>query len=63
MANTTSPLNQLETKLEDIFGKQAPQLPPNIKELLVKIAPYLAILGVVISVPAILALLEAISKP
>ena len=47
-------LNQLEVKLEEIFAKKAPALPDNIKEILVKIAPYLAILSVIFSIPAIL---------
>lgn len=50
-------LSELETKLDDIFGKKAPQLPENIKEIIVKIAPYLAVIGVVFALPAILAIL------
>lgn len=50
-------LNQLEKTLDDYFGKKAPALPHNIKEIIVKIAPYLAILGVIISLPAIFLLL------
>lgn len=42
-------------KLEDFFAK-APHLPNDIREIIVKIAPYLAIIGIVFSVPAIFAL-------
>ena len=40
--------------LELYFGKKAPQLPTNVKEIIVKFAPYLAILGVVAAIPAVL---------
>ena len=49
-------MKQLEETLELYFGKKAPALPANIKEVLVKIAPYLAILGIIITAPAILLL-------
>ncbi|MDP3941179.1 MAG: hypothetical protein Q8Q49_02615 [bacterium] len=49
-------LKPLEDTLELYFGKKAPALPANIKEVLVKIAPYLAILSAIITVPAILLL-------
>ncbi len=51
-------LSQLETTLDEYFGKKAPQMPENIKEVLVKIAPYLVLLGVIFAVPGILALLS-----
>ena len=38
------------------FGQKAPQLPPKAKEVIVKIAPWLVIIGIVLSLPAILAL-------
>lgn len=50
-------VNQLEKTLDEYFGEKAPALPHNIKEIIVKIAPYLAILGVILSLPAILLLL------
>jgi hypothetical protein len=50
-------LSELETKLDDIFGKKAPQLPENVKEFIVKISPYLAIIGVIFALPAILTVL------
>jgi len=50
-------MTEFEDKLNDIFGKKAPALPENVKEFLVKAAPYLAILGAIMSVPAILLIL------
>lgn len=46
----------LEGKLDEL-NKQAPQLPGNWKEFIVKIAPYLAIIGVIFGIPAVLTLL------
>lgn len=46
-------LSDLEKTLEEYFGKKAPALPQNIKEIIVKIAPYLSILSAIVSVPAI----------
>ncbi len=40
----------LEAELEPIFTKQLPAFPENIKDLLVKIAPFLAIIGVAMGV-------------
>ncbi|MCU0469926.1 MAG: hypothetical protein MUF58_15125 [Arcicella sp.] len=40
----------LEKELEPIFTKQLPSFPDNIKDLFVKIAPFLAIIGVVFGV-------------
>jgi hypothetical protein len=58
-------MTEFETMLDDIFGKKAPALPENAKEFLVKAAPYLSILGVVMSLPAIFAVLGlgAIAAP
>jgi hypothetical protein len=58
----------LENTLNEYFGKKAPALPTNIKELLVKFAPWLSVIGVVLSLPALLALvglggLVAITSP
>lgn len=50
-------LSQLEDTLNDYFGKKAPALPANIQEIIVKLAPYLTILGVILALPAILLLL------
>lgn len=52
-----NPLGQLEDTLDEYFGKKAPALPQNIKEFIVKIAPYLTIIGIIITIPAILLLL------
>lgn len=52
-----SPFNQLETMLDEYLGKKAPALPENIKETLVSFAPYLAIIGIALSIPGILAIL------
>ncbi len=44
----------LEKELEPIFTKSLPAFPEEVKELLVKIAPYLAIVGVIFGGIAIL---------
>lgn len=49
-------MQDLIKKLEDFFAK-APHLPNDIREIIVKIAPYLAIIGIVLSVLALPALL------
>jgi hypothetical protein len=49
-------MKELETTLESWFAK-LPNLPVSIRAALVKLAPYLAIVGLVLSLPAILALL------
>jgi hypothetical protein len=51
-------LGQLEETLEVYLVKKAPfSIPENWKELIVQFAPYLTILGIVVSVPAVLAVL------
>ena len=50
---------KLEVTLNEYLGEKAPQLPKEWKEVIVKFAPYLAILGVVMGVPGVLALLGA----
>lgn len=50
-------LDQLEGLLDEYMGHKAPAMPENIKETLVSFAPYLAIVGIVISLPAIFAIL------
>lgn len=47
---------QLETKLNDVFGKRAPQLPANGKKMLVEWAPWLALIVGVLSLWAAYAL-------
>lgn len=49
-------MKQLNKTLEVYLVKKAPALPKNIKEILVKFAPWLAIIGVVLSIPALLTL-------
>ncbi|MEK7573605.1 MAG: hypothetical protein AAB531_04235 [Patescibacteria group bacterium] len=39
-----NPLAQFEDTLDEYFGKKAPALPQNIREFIVKIAPYSAII-------------------
>lgn len=50
-------LAQLENTLDEYFNKKAPALPTNIREIIVKIAPYLTILSIIVTLPAILVLL------
>lgn len=57
-ADLKQTLGQLEETLEVYLVKKAPfSIPENWKELIVKFSPYLTILGIVISVPAVLAVL------
>jgi hypothetical protein len=64
MAKTTtegadfgSMFGKLEVTLEEYLGKKAPSIPKGWKEIIVKFAPYLAIIGVVMGIPGVLALL------
>lgn len=59
MAERTNrnPLAQLEDTLDEYFGKKAPALPQGIKDFIVKVAPYLTIIGLILTIPAILVLL------
>lgn len=47
-------LVQIEEKLDLYFGKKAPAMPENIKELIVKYSPYLIVIVLVFSLPALL---------
>lgn len=50
-------VSQLENLLDEYLVKKSPiTLPDKVKEFIVKAAPYLAIIGVVISIPTIVAL-------
>jgi hypothetical protein len=40
-----SALQPLEKSLDDIFGKQAPALPPNGKKFIVQVVPWLSLIG------------------
>lgn len=55
--NSKNSLAQLEGTLNEYFGKKAPALPQNAKEIIVKIAPFLAIVSIVLTLPAIMLLL------
>lgn len=58
MSEQDPTLSGLEETLNGYFVTKAPfQFPDNVKEILVKIAPWLAIIMIVFSLPAILALL------
>jgi len=48
---------ELENKLEEVFTKKLPALPENIKEIIVKYGPYVALIAMVFSIPALLTLL------
>lgn len=50
-------LSKLETNLELYLGQKAPSLPKNIKELIVKFSPWIALVAAIFSLPAILAIL------
>lgn len=49
-------MEQLNKTLELYLVKKAPALPKNVKEILVKFAPWISILMVVLGLPAVLAL-------
>jgi lysylphosphatidylglycerol synthetase-like protein (DUF2156 family) len=55
-SNYKASFNQLETMLDEYLGKKSPAMPDNIKDIIVSFAPYLAIIGIVLSLPALLAL-------
>lgn len=49
-----SPLDQLDTTLEEYLLHKAPiQIPPNIKEAIVKFAPWIVIIFTLLSLPVI----------
>ena len=45
---------QLEQTLEEYFGKKAPALPDNAKELIVKFSPWIALIMIVMFLPLLL---------
>ena len=49
-------LGDLEAKLEKIFVGKAPALSDNVKEIIVKISPYLAVVSMVLLLPLLLGL-------
>jgi hypothetical protein len=54
MANNASALASLEDTLDLYFGQKAPAMPANVKELLVKFAPWVTLLILLITLPAVL---------
>lgn len=54
---TNASLSGLEQTLELYFGKKAPELPKGVKDFLVSVAPWVTLISVVISLPAVLALI------
>jgi hypothetical protein len=54
MANNASTLAMLEDTLDLYFGQKAPALPPNVKELFVRFAPWVTLVLLLITLPAVL---------
>ena len=50
----TPTVSQASDFLEDLFLKKAPAIPENIKEVIVKYGPYLSLVILIISLPALL---------
>lgn len=57
--------DKLDKVLSDYLVKKAPTLPKSVKDFLVTVAPYFALLGAVLGIPALLAVfgLGAIATP
>ena len=53
MANTAAPVS-LEDTLDLYFGQKAPAMPANVKELLVRFAPWVTLVLLIITLPAVL---------
>lgn len=53
---TSFDFKNIESQIETLITKNLPALPENVIETLVKLSPWLAILGTVMGIPAILAL-------
>lgn len=47
-------LTKVEDTLDLYFGKKAPPIPENIKELIVKYSPYLTAIALIFSIPTLL---------
>ncbi len=47
-------MDKLEKVLERYFGEKAPKLPEKIREIIVMLAPWLTLVGIVITIPVIL---------
>lgn len=54
MANNATALASLEETLDLYFGQKAPAMPANVKELLVKFAPWISLVLLLITLPAVL---------
>lgn len=52
-----SMLNDLENTLEEFFTKKMPAFPDKAKEIIVKYGPYITLIMMILTVPAILAIL------
>jgi hypothetical protein len=64
--NVTDTLSKLENELQKRFSnKQIPKLPENIKELIVKVSPWFALVGIIMLAPLLLAALgiSAVAYP
>lgn len=57
MVTGSNPLGSLEETLDLYFGKKAPQLPEGVRNFIVMIAPWFVLISVILSIPALLALL------
>lgn len=53
-------ITELEKKLNKIFTKKFPVLPKNVKGIIVKYGPYLAVVMLILSIPTVLALIGVI---
>ncbi len=49
-----SSLHGLEKTLNEYFGKKAPQLPGNVKDIIVTLAPWFTLIGLIVSIPLVL---------
>jgi hypothetical protein len=58
-------MNDWELKLEEIFGKKAPAMPANIKEMIVKYGPYITLVILVMAAVPLLGIigLGAVAAP
>jgi len=54
MNNTAAAPTGLEDTLDLYFGQKAPPMPANVKELLVRFAPWVTLVLLLITLPAVL---------
>lgn len=52
--NLQQSLGGLEKTLNEYFGKKAPQLPGNVKDIIVALAPWFTLIGLIITLPLVL---------